>query len=659
MKKMDKFFEELMQDEELKDEFIDSFTKGTLLTFFSSRGIDPKLSEFSELLEKIKEYDKNYLTDIVHSAEEDPSLDIPTEAWNDMAMLFEGDDEIYPPDYLINYNKKFRRSRPILFRDEIVRQTLSCLICKFKPNVLLIGPAGVGKTRIAEDIARMLAKNDKMIPQQLKGFTVWELPLSALAAGSSLVGEVESKTRAMIDFATSRSNKVILFIDEVHLLVSGEKPYYTISQILKPALARGSLRVIGATTSQEVIDFDTDPAFKRRFNKIIVDELTKEQTQKILCSLRMALYKHYNSRISLTNNVMTEAVVAADEYRISGSHRPDNAITLLDRSIADAVISTPDETNDPIVITPEHITHTAVKLSTGKIFRINYDKDSLRKKLEVIKGQDDVLDTIIDIIMRDSLDLFPRTKPLTFLLAGSSGTGKTETARIIAQELTGCPPIILNMTEFAERSSLSRIIGVHAGYAGCDSRAELPFDIIESNPRQVILLDEFEKCHRVVKRLFMGVFDNGYIQLANNKIIDFSRAIIIATTNAGCDAVHDKIGFNNDDSTEPSIKDLSSGFDAALLNRFSKILYYHPISEQLYRDILRDKYVRMVREIKQNRKIGKMLPDALPDDVVDRITAESYIPLFGARPIERLLKQHVENTILNTLNNNTKIENRQ
>ncbi len=270
-------------------------------------------------------------------------------------------------------------------------------------------------------------------------------------------------------------------------------------------------------------------------------------------------------------------------------------------------------------------------------------------RLSAIKGQDDVIDRIVDCIKRDSLHIYPRTKPLSFLLAGCSGTGKSETAMIIAKELTGSAPITLNMTEFSERSSLSRIVGVHNGYVGCDSNAELPFDIIESNPCKVILLDEYEKCCPAVKRLFMRILDSGQLQLANNKVLDFSQAIIIATTNAGSSAVRvSYIGFHsNENESVPTVKELSGSFDIEILNRFSRVLHFHPISERVYRDIIRDKYEREAAAIKQRiGKKGDSLPDTLPYDVLNDLVNSSYNSAFGARPALGIVRDYIENILI-------------
>ena len=656
MKKIDIFYSKLKKDDALREEFISALANGSLLDFFISLGYDFRLSDLSKLFDMLQERDESLFEDISVELEEDPAVDIPPEVLDDMVSPFQ-EDFVPPPEFLINYNTKFKGSQPILFRNEIIRQTLSCLILKNKANVLLIGPAGVGKTKIAEEIACMLAENIPLIPPQLKGYTIWELPLSALIAGSNFVGDVEKKANRVINFATDKNNKVILYIDEIHVLLSGDRSYGTIAQMLKPALARGNIRVIGATTLQEANNFLKDPAFNRRFNRIIVDELTKEQTKVIINEMNAELTEHYNGMITLGRKAIETAIDAADEYKIAGSHRPDNVITLIDRTMADVFVSRFGYIKKPIRITPADIKRTALKLTTGNNHKDRVDIDSLRDKLSVIKGQEDVIECIIDCIQRDSLELFPRKKPLTLLFAGPSGVGKTKTARLLAQELTGSQPIILNMTEFIHDSSINRIIGSPVGYVGSDSKAELPFDILESNKYQLILLDEFEKCHKTVQRLFMSVFDNGVLQLANGKSVDFSKTIIIATSNAGSAVINNAIGFNADDTYAPSVVDLSHSFDVELLNRFTKILYFKPISEYLYREILRERYAREITEIMRHGKSNSSLPETIPDDVLDNLVRESYNPAFGARPASRVVRAYIENLLLNEQKNHNLTEN--
>ncbi len=411
-------------------------------------------------------------------------------------------------EYLINYNDLFKDEAPTLFRDSLIQQTISCMIGKFKPNALLVGPAGVGKTKIVEDIARRIANNDPLIPKNLRDYTIWELPLSNIVSGSGLVGDVERKTKAVLEYAQNPDNKVILFIDEIHMLAEGNQTYDKIAQLMKPALARGNMKVIGATTLQESQCLFNDPAFNRRFTRLIVDELSKEQIVEILIHMADEMVRHYNHIIDLDAQVLREVVNVADHYKTIGSHRPDNAIALLDRTMADAVLQEMLSSNKgkskkkhtPKLLTEEQIKKTAMKLMTGNNEKVETDMALLKKNLEVIKGQDEILEYLIDVFERDNLNLFPRKVPLSILFAGNSGVGKTEIAKIISRTLTGMEPIILNMTEFSNSSALNRIIGAPSGFVGSESKAELPFDILESNPYQVILLDEFEKADIAVER---------------------------------------------------------------------------------------------------------------------------------------------------------------
>ena len=580
-------------------------------------------------------------------------------------------DDFDPSEYMINYNERFRNADPALFRDEVVRQTSSCLISKYKPNALLIGPAGGGKTKIAEEIARRIAVNDPSVPDRLVGFTVWELPLSNLVAGSSLVGQLESKVKEVLAYAKDPKNKVILFIDEIHMMVDdGHETYTKIAQIMKPALARGDIRVIGATTNQEAQALMDDPAFNRRFTRLLVDELSKEQTETILQSIQIPMFEHYDRKIALNDKILHEIVSVADEFRTMGSHRPDNAITLLDRSMADAYIQRKQlemkAKTDPsiaqilaavpsVALSKSQMRQTAMKIMTGNNKKDDLDPDALRSALSVIHGQDGPLDEMMGMIERHdlNLDLDDARKPLAFLLAGDSGVGKTEAVKIIAKTVTGVKPIILNMTEFHSPASINRIIGAPAGYVGYDSKGELPFDILETNPHQVILLDEFEKADRSVQRLFMSALDEGFIKTARGKIVDFSRSIIVATTNAGHTNHTGTLGFTQGStkktSTAAAVSALTKAFDPELLNRFTKVMHFNSIDKDMFREILASSYARSVAKVKASRSSYAALPglpDALDDATLDALTEKNFIKEFGARPVARVVKTFIEDAIL-------------
>ena len=563
---------------------------------------------------------------------------------------------------LINYNEKFKTEPPAMFRDEIIYQTMGVLIGKNKPNALLVGPAGVGKTKIAEDIARRIVNQDKTVPDKLRNSVIYELPLSSIVAGAGVVGQLEERISEIIAFASDPKNDAILFIDEIHQLIDGNQIYDKIAQILKPAMARGDLRIIGATTTNEASNLMDDPAFNRRFSRIIIDELTRQQTVEILISAKPSYIMHHKNKILIDDSLLEVIATVADEYLSSTSHRPDTALTLLDRACGDAIIARQLKevslANDPhllalltsnptVPLTERQVRKTAMLLMTGHAKENIFDKEILREQLSVIKGQDDVLDIIIEALSHDSSGYFPRTTPLTFLFAGASGVGKTEVTKIIAKHITGMKPITLNMSEYHNPASINRIIGSPAGYVGSDSHAELPFDILESNPYQIILLDEFEKADRSVQRLFMSAFDEGYIKTSKGRTIDFSKAIIIATTNAGYTKQSSRVGFSvatNKENPSKLTRELSSYFDVELLNRFTKMLRFNGITKEHYRIIIKEQYAKEIARIKSSHR-NITLADELTDDELDTIVSDSYIEEFGARPAKKVVRQFIETHI--------------
>lgn len=570
-------------------------------------------------------------------------------------------NDIDVTEILINYNEKFKSKSTCLFRDEIIRQVEAILIGQTKPNALLVGAPGTGKTKIPEHLAHLIANKSPSLPDNLKQCIIYELPLSNLVAGSSFVGQLEEKCKAVIEFASDPKNHVILFIDEIHCLVSDSNTYDKIAQIFKPALARGDIKVIGATTLQESQNLMNDPALNRRFTRVVVNELSREQTIEILQQLKAGFFTHYNNKIIINDDTIVATAIIADEYKSAGSHRPDTAITLLDRTIADAIINRKkleDELrNDPqmlsalnpmIPITEKQLKATAKRLMTGFSKKDQTDFKVLQQKLSEIKGQDNAVNGLIDKLKRDSLNIYERVRPLSVLFAGSSGVGKTAIAKIIAEDMTGVAPITLNMTEYNSPASINRIIGSPAGYVGYSSHNELPFDILESNPYQVILLDELEKADIAVQRLFMSALEEGYITTAKGKIVDFTKAIIIATTNAGHKERKNQLGFMSTKSTtsvKTDISELSHWFDTEFLNRFDEIYTFNDIDVDIYREILIDKYNRDVTRILSEKPRLKLLPQ-IPDDDLDRIVAETYIPEFGARPANKAIKKYIEDQLL-------------
>ena len=577
--------------------------------------------------------------------------------------IMPGSDDFDISEIFINYNEKFKGGANCLFRDEVEQQIISVLIGKKKPNALLVGSAGVGKTNIVEHLAYLIANKSTIIPQQLLNMTIYELPLSSVIAGTGIRGQLEEKIQKIIEFAEDPKNKAILFIDELHLLLSGSEEYGKIAQLLKPALARGAIKVIGATTLQESQNLLNDPAFSRRFSRLIVDELSREQTIEILKSIQGDLFQHYNNFVCVDEETLNTVAIIADEYHTAGSHRPDNAITLLDRAMADALVQfnifCESMKNDPnyniiksqpnITLTENQIEKTAMRLMTGNNKKNKLDKQELANELSRIQGQNKALDVITDALTRYDLSLYPKKQPLTFMFAGTSGVGKTEIAKIIAKVLTGVKPIILNMTEYHSSASINRIIGSPAGYVGSDSNQELPFDCLESNPYQVILLDEFEKGNKSVQRLFMSAFEEGFIKTNRGKEIDFSKAIFILTTNAAHKSISKPLGFAPASTEEPTEKEaaesLKNDFDTELINRIKHIVEFNEIPKDIYKQILADTYKRDIARIKKDKRHINM-PDELDDATLDKLTEETYIPEFGARPTQKCIQKYIEDEII-------------
>lgn len=568
-------------------------------------------------------------------------------------------------DMLINYNETYKSATPALFRDEIVTQTMSIISSSRKPNALLVGPAGVGKTAIVEEIARRIANKEASVPPQLANTTIYELPIATLVAGAGVVGDLENRITEIIKFAQDANNDALLFIDEIHLIAdSNNTTYAKIAQILKPAMARGYIRVIAATTMGEAKKLDDDPAFKRRFSSVIVDELTREQTRQILDIVLPGMLGHYQNKVTVAPDVLDEIVMTADRLMSTG-HRPDTAITLLDRALSHSVIShhaaiqealaSGNTTSAQMLQQITHIPLTAKRLNTIAMLLVtgqsqppHLDVTALEAELSRLRGQEEVLPRIVDALRRRELNIFPQTRPTSWLFAGASGVGKSETATIISSMVTGQKPIILNMAEYHDSASINRIIGSPTGYVGSDSAKERPFDTLASNPYRVIVLDEFEKADMSVQRLFLSALDTGEIQMANGPAVDLSRCIVIATTNAGRQKLSgSQMGFGDHKhsvSKQSLTKELQKSFDAELLGRFDDLIAFMPLDADDYAQILRDEYDRQVKRIYAERP--DLSFDPIDDDTIAQLVDKTWLVDQGARPAIRAIRALIEDMLL-------------
>lgn len=586
-----------------------------------------------------------------------------------MSMPPSNDTSMECPDFLINLNEKHRDDAPALFRDSEITQMISILIGALKPNVMLVGDAGTGKTRIVEDLARRLEDpHDVTVPRQLSNAIIYEMPVSALMSGTALVGSLEKKIEGLIGYV-SEHPEAIIFIDEIHQLFN-DKYNQKAAEALKPAMARGDMRIIGATTTTEINSVMDNPAFARRMTRLNVNELTMEQSEIIMAKTLPTLNRHYGHRLNMTEETLHDIAVIAERNRLAHQHRPDIGLTLLDRTMADTLthhqqhLAEATQAGDdqlaetlasinPITVTSRQATRSMRRMTTGSAQAPTLDITALRAALSTLRGQDEPLIEITNSLRRHRLNISPSKRPLSWLLAGPSGVGKTETARIIAQQYSNHDPIILNMTEYSSPSSTTKLTGSDPGFVGFESNRDTPLTPIMTDPYRIVILDEIEKAHIEVQRLFFQVLDQGILKDSRQQIIDMSKCIIIATTNAGGDELSKPtvgFGVNAPSATKAlDILNKTGMFDHALLSRFSMITGYNPIDRETYIDILDDTYHRLFDALDPEQQT--MLPDDLPD-TARALLAQRYTREQGARTALRAVEGWMADTLIDVEDQN-------
>lgn len=433
---------------------------------------------------------------------------------------------------LVDYNKRFANAAPAKYRDHEIFQVISQLMMSQKSCSLLVGAPGVGKTKIVEEVARLIATASPYTTA-LSGYTVYELPLSNLMAGTQFRGQLEEKVKGLVEWL--EKEKVILFIDEIHQLMAGGSGYEGVAQALKPAMARGSIKMIGATTLQESKTLLDDPAFNRRFNRVPVCELSIDQTREIIQTVYLPkMSSHYSC--GFANGLADKIVQAAERSKTINSHRPDNAITLLDQVCASTVLQR--SYNIATCADPnlkQHMQGAAVVINAAHVdnwgkeqtFTVPSDFNTVKSR---IFFRDQVIESlytaISDYVRFDAI--FPTGKPFRLSLKGQPKSGRTtvltECARLIDED-----PVYLDLADYSDAPSLNRIIGSPMGYIGSDSKQEMPFDQIESSPRKIIILDNLDKCHPVVRDFFESAMGTGLVKYADNRMIDISKCIVLCS----------------------------------------------------------------------------------------------------------------------------------
>jgi ATP-dependent Clp protease ATP-binding subunit ClpA len=527
---------------------------------------------------------------------------------------------------------------PLIGREEEIERTVQVLCRRRKNNPLLVGEAGVGKTAIAEGLAKRIVDED--VPEVLADATIYSLDLGALVAGTKYRGDFEKRLKAVLNQIRDEEHAV-LFIDEIHIIIgAGATSGGTMdaSNLIKPVLASGELKCMGSTTYQEYHSiFEKDRALARRFQKIDVNEPSVPETIKILKGLKSRFEEHHD--VKYTMPALETAVELSARY-ITDRRLPDKAIDVIDEAGANRQLQ-PKATRkktinvsdiEAIVAKIARIPPKAVSSSDMEVLK-SLDTDLKR----VVFGQDEAIKQIVTAIKMARSGLRDDAKPIgSFLFAGPTGVGKTEVTKQLSEHL-GIKLLRFDMSEYMERHTVSRLIGAPPGYVGYDEGGLLT-DAVNKNPHAVLLLDEVEKAHPDVFNLLLQVMDNGKLTDSNGREIDFRNVILIMTSNAGAqDISRSSMGFTRQDHSLDTSKAIENAFTPEFRNRLDAVVQFKPLPEGVITSIVDKFLIRLEAQLNEKRVT------LVVDDKAKRWLAEKgYDVKMGARPMERVIQENIK-----------------
>ncbi|QNL43361.1 ATP-dependent Clp protease ATP-binding subunit [Oscillibacter hominis] len=603
----------------------------------------------------------------------------------------------YLESYCISLSQKALDGKldNIVGREQEIERVIQILNRRQKNNPCLIGEPGVGKTAIAEGLAQRIAGGS--VPFKLRGKEVYLLDLTALVAGTQFRGQFESRMKGLID-EVKRLGNIILVIDEVHNIVGAgdAEGSMNAANILKPALSRGEIQVIGATTFTEYRkSIEKDTALERRFQPVTVNEPNLEDTLKILRGIAH-YYESYHG-VKIPDGILRQAVVLSERY-ITDRFLPDKAIDLIDEACSDLNLKDPsisrrmmaqremddyekeramieekeekansdyerlaylkskelklktelDELcakGDP-QLSMENLAHV-IELWT-KIPASRIREEEFRRLAELedrlkahIVGQDEAIAAVAAAVRRNRVGISPKHKPVSFIFVGSTGVGKTELVKQLADDLFNTPDALirLDMSEFMEKYSVSRIVGSPPGYVGYDEAGQLT-EKIRRKPYAVVLFDEIEKAHPDVLNILLQILDDGEITDAHGRKVNFENTVIVMTSNAGSDKKEGTVGFDrtrNEQGRDRAMKALGQFLRPEFINRVDEIVYFNQLTEENFRAIARIMLGELTDSLKEK---GIVL--SCDDALVDWLTHKSYSLAYGARNLRRTIQKELE-----------------
>jgi len=571
--------------------------------------------------------------------EGEPSLPAPEEQEEAGAQ-----QEKSPLDvFTVNLNERARQGKidPLIGREHEVERTIQILCRRRKNNPLFVGEAGVGKTAIAEGLAKKIIEGQ--VPDILKKATIYALDMGALLAGTKYRGDFEKRLKAVLH-QMRKQDHAILFIDEIHTIIgagAASGGAMDASNLLKPALASGELKCIGSTTYQEYRGiFEKDRALSRRFQKIDVVEPSVSDTIQILQGLRSRFEQHHGVRY--THQALRAAAELSARY-ITDRHLPDKAIDVIDEAGASLHLLPPSRRKKTIGVTDvENIVAKIARIPPRSVS--SSDKEAL-KNLErdlkmVVFGQDAAIEALATSIKMARSGLGHPEKPIgSYLFSGPTGVGKTEVTRQLAKIL-GLELIRFDMSEYMERHTVSRLIGAPPGYVGFDQGGLLT-DAITKHPHAVLLLDEIEKAHPDVYNLLLQVMDHGTLTDNNGRKADFRNVIIVMTTNAGAEQIgRSSIGFTKQDHTGDEMAVLQRVFSPEFRNRLDAMIQFRPLTPEIIINVV-DKFVTEL----QAQLEDKHVEIELDESARHWLAQHGYDPAMGARPMARLIREKIKKAL--------------